>query len=476
MYPTSTAVMIMVRRFVSAAFIAGISFALLNSSVVAQSDDQPVDAVAVFNQAQDLHEKGDLEGAIKLYEKALKIVPEFPEAEYQRGNAYLALGKTDQAESAYRRAIELRPDWTLAKVALGSLLVQKASYAEAQKLLQGVLSSEPQNPPALTAMIDLKLRTSATQGELRDLLARITPLTSKANPTAAFWNARAAVESALGMRSEAKSSLAKALAVDPKNRNALFQFADIAVAEADIVKASDILSRLEVNSIPRPDALKLLAANVFALEGKFVEALSQLDAIAVPTAAAANLRKRITATSSTDVVALEKQLENDGRNAAILGRLCSLYRRVDPEKALAYCRRASDAEPGNVTHAVGFGAALVQAKQFDAAVGILRKIVDLVPDNTTAHANLATALFQLKRYTEAKEQFLWLVSAQPRSAGAYLFLGIVHDQLNEYMDAAANYQQYLRLADPAANELDIDKVNLRLPQLQKLIKEGKGKK
>jgi len=44
------------------------------------------------------------------------------------------------------------------------------------------------------------------------------------------------------------------------------------------------------------------------------------------------------------------------------------------------------------------------------------------------------------------------------------------------MDAMANYQQYLRLADPAENKLDIDKVNLRLPSLQKAIKEGKGKK
>ena len=44
------------------------------------------------------------------------------------------------------------------------------------------------------------------------------------------------------------------------------------------------------------------------------------------------------------------------------------------------------------------------------------------------------------------------------------------------MDAMANYQLYLRLADPEANKLDIEKVNLRLPQLQKLLKDGKGKK
>ena len=115
----------------------------------------------------------------------------------------------------------------------------------------------------------------------------------------------------------------------------------------------------------------------------------------------------------------------------------------------------------------------MQAKQFDTAVIILRKLLEITPDNSTVHANLATALFQLKRYAEAKAEFLWLTNTQPKSAAAYFFLAIVHDHLSEYLDAMANYQQYLRLADPHSNKLDIDKVNLRLPSLQKLIKKKK---
>src|SRR5258708_9281201 len=78
------------RKTAAAAFLAGFSILLLQTFAVAQGDDS-TDAVAVFNEAQDLHEKGDLAGAIALYEKALKIVPEFPEAAYQRGVAKLSL-------------------------------------------------------------------------------------------------------------------------------------------------------------------------------------------------------------------------------------------------------------------------------------------------------------------------------------------------------------------------------------------------
>jgi hypothetical protein len=56
---------------------------------------------------------------------------------------------------------------------------------------------------------------------------------------------------------------------------------------------------------------------------------------------------------------------------------------------------------------------------------------------------------------------------------AYYFLAIAHDNLGEYMDAMANYQQFLKLADATSNKLEIEKVNLRLPVLQKQIKEKK---
>jgi tetratricopeptide (TPR) repeat protein len=188
------------------------------------------------------------------------------------------------------------------------------------------------------------------------------------------------------------------------------------------------------------------------------------------------LRDKITTNSSVNTADLEKQLEKDAKNAVVLGRLCGLMRTENPAKALDYCRRASGAEPNNVNHAVGFGAALVQAKQYENAVAIFNQILQIAPDNFTAHANLATALFQLKRYSDAKKEFQWLTEKQPDLVIAYYFLGIAHDNLKEYLDAMANYQQFLRLADANQNKLEIEKVNLRLPALQKLSKEKKGKK
>ena len=47
------------------------------------------------------------------------------EAEYQRGSAFIQMGKPIEAEKAFRRALEIRDDWTLAMAQLGSLLGNK---------------------------------------------------------------------------------------------------------------------------------------------------------------------------------------------------------------------------------------------------------------------------------------------------------------------------------------------------------------
>ena len=441
------------------------------SFVAAQTDDEAADPVAVFNGAQDLHEKGDYIGAIELYKKALKIEPHFPEAEYQCGIAYLALGKNAEAEQAFRRTIEIRPDWTLALTSLGSLLVWNWGFEkEAERILLKVLELEPQNSPALVAMTDLRLKTRADFTVLADLLARVTTLTSRANPTAAIWAARGSLENALGKHAAAIASLTNSLKINPKQAFVSLQLADVALADGDIVMARDIARTLETRS-PTADLVKLLQAKIFFAEGNADEALKILDAIPAATNGAFDLRTKILATSSANPADVEKQLETNPHNAVVLGRLCSLYRIPDPVKALGYCREASLSEPSNVNHAIGFGAALVRAKQFDAAINVLRKIIETAPDNATAHANLATALFEMKRYREAKAEYLWLTTKQPNLVAAYFFLAITHDRLDEYADAAANYQQYLRIADPAANKLDIEKVNLRLPALLKKIKK-----
>lgn len=462
------------QNLLSAAFtVTALLFAV---SVTVAQDEEPtpaVDAVALFQKGQDAHEKGQLKEAVELYEKAIAAVAEFPEAEFQRGNALLALGKRDEAEKAFRKAVETRPEWTLALANLGSLLVGKGAYSEAEKYLKKAISLDGQNTLAYSALTELRLQTKASAEELKELLARLTSLTERAKPTASAWAARAALEVAVGEKAAARSSFSKALELDPKNQFALSSKASAMLDEGDTAGAEVIIRSLEVSD---STTAQLLRARLLYANGKVDDAISILDSIQNPSADVVVLRDKLILSKSENAAELEKKLQTNPSDAFILGKLCSLYRTSEPAKALSYCRKASQAEPDNISHAIGFGAALVQGKLYAEAVDILRKLQKISPENLTIRANVAIALFQLKRYPEAKAEYQWIAEKQPSAAVTYYFLGITHDQLMEYPDAMANYQLFLKYADADKNKLEIEKVNLRLPTLLKQIKEKKGKR
>jgi tetratricopeptide (TPR) repeat protein len=452
-------------------FVVMFVFAAAGGAEAQDGSDDTDSAVAVFNRGQDAHEKGDLKTAIELYQKALTIVPEFPEAELQLGNALQTSGRLDEAESAFRKAVELRAEWPLAITNLGSLLVTKGRYAEAASLLSKAIELDGQNFVALSAMTELLLRTNAQPTELQALLNRVKMLTGKANPTAGLWAARGSLERALGDPAASKKSLAEALAIDPKNKAALFEKADIALKENDAAQAEETAKTLETLTGNSERAIALHAQALFNA-GKTDEARKLIDSIQNPGKEILELKAAMATFGSENATDLEGRLASDPKNASVLERLCSLYRVSDPTKALDYCRRAAEADPQNIKPAIGYGAALVQAKRYEEAAALFRKLLGFAADNSTIHGNLATALFQLKRYAEAKAEYQWLTGKQPDLPIAYFFLAICHDQLREYLDAMAYYQQFLKLADPEQQKVEIDKVNLRIPTLQQQLKKG----
>jgi protein O-GlcNAc transferase len=456
-------------------FAVGILLGAWSAAHAQNTEETEGEAIALFNQGQDAHEKGDLKAAIDFYEKALKLLPDFPEAELQRGSAYLSLGDLTVAEGAFRKAVALRDDWSLAHANLGSLLVRKGKYDEARPVLKRAIELDPENTPAFVAVTTLALATNAPEAELRELYKKIAFISAAAKIVPSIWSSRALLENALNEKKAAELSAKKALELDPKNVSILALLGSLSLDRGDPSLAADQAAKIEAID-PKADGLSYLKVRLLLAEGKNDQALKMIEASKSPSRELIDLKAKIIAATSTDVPALEKQLADEPRNVTVLSRLCTVLRITEPVRAMEFCKRASDAEPNNINHAIGFGAAMLQAKQYLSAAGLFQKLLVAVPDNFTVRANLATALFQLKRYNEAKVQFQWLVDRQPEGVAAYFFLAVSHDELGEYADAMANYQTFLRKADPKTNQLEIDKINLRLPVLQKQLDSGKGRK
>ncbi|MGB8507843.1 MAG: tetratricopeptide repeat protein, partial [Pyrinomonadaceae bacterium] len=298
---------------------------------------------------------------------------------------------------------------------------------------------------------------------------------------ASLWLARADAERSAKDTAAALKSFERALALEPDNAAARLRRADLYIETGDRERAATEAHALEAAA--RSDAkIALAVAGLYARiergedARRIFEALpeaSKNSADGQKLGAALNARCEDTPESRA---ALEKLLEREPRNASVLACLGNLYRITDSQRSADLYRRAAEIEPHNISHAVGYGAALVQLRKFDEAAGILQRVVQAAPDNYTAHANFAIALYKLKLYKQALVEYKWLNGARPELTVVYYFIGSAHDLLGEYTDALDAYETFLTRADANANQEEMDKVNLRLPSLRNQIKHGEGVK
>ncbi len=431
------------------------------------------DPFVLFLQAQDAHEKGDLEKALSLYSEALAEHPEFPEAEYQMGMIYMSLGFLEKSELSFRKAVKYKPDWTLAMAGLGSVLVRRGNFDEAEQVLANALKIDGMSFPAYVALTDSYLSRTTPIDKIRSLYTRLVYITSKSKVPGTLWSSRAALERTLGDFGQARKSIRRSLELDPNNRRALEEEVELSIALADHEAAINLADAL-VSRYPNDTGAKILLARGHALKGDYEKALEILDAVKELDDRAHGIARAIrVSVDETDIPRLEAALTDSPENTALLGRLCAAFRVDDPKKALEYCRKAFELEPGNLAHAIGFGAALVQMRQYESAVRVLEELKLRDPENHTVRANLATAYFQLAKFESAKTEYRWIVDKQPKLPAGYYFLAITYDRLNEYVDAMANYQQFLRVANETEFETEIGRVRLRLGPLQKQIEKGR---
>ncbi len=455
---------------------------VVSAQTVETFGDDATDPVRLFERGQGAHARGELEKAIGFYEQALKVRPEFPEAEFQRGSALAQLGRLPEAEAAFRLAISYKKNWSLPFSALAVVLMRQSRDKDAEQFFRQALTVDNKDATALRMLAELRLRAGDSK-EALDLAKRVT-----ANPEApaSAWVTLAIAERANGNKVAAKTALDHVLADETENVAALMERADLFKDEKNFDLA---ITDLKVAAKLKPNDKGVASRLAEALQqaGKTEEALAVAKSAGLEVqqtvgnaGGVVGTPEEIEAANSDDPAiarkALEKLLEKNSRSSMLLGRLGASYRTDDPARSLEFYRKAAEMQPNAPEYALGYGAALVQARRFPEAAHILRQVVKVVPDNYVARANLATALYESKRYPEAIPEYEWIITTKPEIVVAHFFIATAHDYLGEYPEALASYEKFLTVADAKTNQLEIDKVKLRLPTLRRQIQLGEGAK
>lgn len=463
------------------------------SAKAVESEDQgpAAQAAAFFERGQQAHEAGKLEEAVRLYSEALERDPSLWQAEYQRGVAYFSLGKLTEARAAMMRTIQLLSEFTdspqrraiSARVqsTLGEIALAEANPAEAERAFRRALELSPSSGRAHVGLAEVFL----SNRKFAEAAAEAKAAIAAGEDRASIYLLLGQAQMLSGQDDEAMASLNEALKREPQMAVALCARAELLLKRNDLPRAiTDLQAAL---ALAQDTPMRLRLADAFRRAKREAEAITLyrqvLEAEPNQTEARAALVALLieSGKSSEAVAELEALIKTDPNRAVWRGQLAELYLATQPEKALEQYAAAAKLEPAQPSYQIGLGAALVKLRRFQQAISVLKQVLERQPNADLAyfaHTNLATAFFELEDYPNAAREFVWILDHQhdpKRTAIALYFLGICFDKLGDYEQALKAYERFLSLASPD-NQLEIDKVKLRLPSLKRQIKEGKGQR
>ena len=164
-------------------FLAACVFA-----VPAASQSGPESADAAFSRAIELHQSGDIEGAIRGYELILAKQPQRVEVRSNLGAAYSKLGRYEEAINQYIQALKIDNKNETIRFNLALAYYKAAMFTEAVNELTMFLAAAPGDLPQRKNAVLLLADCNVRLGNYKKVIESLSPLaeTDPNNRTVAF--------------------------------------------------------------------------------------------------------------------------------------------------------------------------------------------------------------------------------------------------------------------------------------------------
>lgn len=478
---------------IALALILIISF-LCSIDAQDRSEAQAARVRTLFESGQEAHAAGKLDEAIKLYSQALELDPELWQAELQRGAAYLSQSKYTEAGVSAEKVLAalkefsdspaLRSAASRAEMIRAEVYIATQRNDEAEAVFKHVLELIPNHKGASLGIARLMIAS----GKFTEAAQAAAAAIAAGDTSAQAYLILGSAQLRAGNPDEALANLTRAVEKDPRDPQALGDRADIFIARKDLPRAAVDLRALCVVS-HTPDNLYRLA-QVLRADRKYDETIKVLDevlSIDPSNLEASTARAELlieTGQSRNAREQLEILIKANPRRADLHGQLATLMVVAEPEAGMREYRTALELDPRNASYSIGLAFALVKQRRFDEAIQIIKALplASLSPSQQyTARANLATALFELKDFPTAAQEYIWMLKYlanagdRKKTAVTSFFLGVCFDRIGDFEQALKAYQQFLTLAS-ADQQLEIEKVKLRLPPLRRQLESQPKKK
>jgi protein O-GlcNAc transferase len=344
--------------------------------------------------------------------QAIDADPARPELHNSLGNVYRALGCPAEALGAFQRAIQLRPDFSIAYFNLGVVLTEQGQAAGAAACFERAVQLDPKNVPAWMNFGSGLLE----RGELDDAAACFECLLEQDSKNVAALGLLGRCRARAGRSAEAISAYERALEQGHDTDELLKDLATCYLQAGRSADAEGVYRRaLERN--PRDANLRLNLAQALKDQKKFDEAIDWY----------------------------RRGLTLDPQNAAAhyaLARALHLCDRFE-EAVDGYRTSLSlgSKEPQALYH---LGNALKSLKRLSEAVEAYLQTLERDPEFVPALYQLGNAYRQLFDLDSARRCYEKVLARKPGDLTVLLALGNVLKEQDDLVGAAAAYRKVIR--------------------------------
>ena len=309
-----------------------------------------------------LLDRGDVSKAAAEMENLVTRAPDNPVAHYNLGRAYVARGEWAQAKQQFQKAIEIRPDYILARITLAQLELSQHDYEAALKTAQDILEKLDRNNLNARLLESGALTGLKKYGDSKTLLNAML----KASPSTPEIHFQLGMVALAEKRyADAEESFKKSFELNPANSRGLMGIVETDMAQN---KTDAALKLLLEESKKAPNRMDLLVGlgNTAVRAGKYDDAIGYYQRV---------------------IDGLDK---NSNSRGEIYLRIGETYRRKgDDNNAIAALQKAREAVPDSEMVLNALALVLDHAGRRNEAKGVYDAIIRMDPNNAVALNNLA---------------------------------------------------------------------------------------
>jgi tetratricopeptide (TPR) repeat protein len=319
-------------------------------------------------------------------EELIELLPLAPRGYIFRAQAEISRRQLEKAEADLKTAIEVAPGLPDGYGALAQLRSAQGKFAEAENLFEQALQRAPGNVSALEGLYGLYVRHKQVPKGIARVQAQITRMPA----VSGFHVLLGLLHQENGALKDAESSLAKAVELDQKNRQAYF-----------------FLTQVQSRRQPLDDAV--------ATTDNWMQALP-----------------------------------NDVRAYLMRGSIESV--RGNPARAEEFYRKALQIQPDNAAAANNLAYLLLEnGGNTDVALSLAQLARRSRPDQHDIADTLAWAYVHKRAYTSAIELLQEALKASPNTAIYEYHLGMAYQRAGQKSKAKTHLERALRI-DPKLAE------------------------